>query len=351
MHTKEIIDQKLRQIIFLLILCLSFMLIAKYLLFMLSAFLGAVSLYVILRIPHKVLLRKYKFGNQKSTILLLLLSAVLILLPIYFIGNFLAHKIIPYFNNPVPIVDALHSINTYINQYVEFSFVSTQNLNKIGQIIQAFVPELLNYSLNLLSNTVVMYFLLWFMLNKSFEMELWLKSNSPFSTKNHRKIIEHIKTSIFSNGVGIIILGLIQGIVAIIGYYIFGLDEPILWGLITGAASVIPFVGTMLVWVPLSILMMANGQLNAGLGLFFYGLLIIGSSDNVFRFILQKRLASTHPIITVLGVIIGLSFLGFWGLIFGPLLISLSLLLAKIYKEEFILPSKKKNPNKGSSFL
>lgn len=344
MKDSEKQDPKLRQIIFLIILCLLFLFISKHLLFMLSAFLGAVSLYVILRIPHKKLQRKYKIARNKSTVILLLLSAILILLPIYLIGNFLSLKIIPYFNEPKPIVDALQSMNAYINQYIEFSILSSATLNKLGGIVQTFVPGLINYSLNLLSNTVIMYFLLWFMLNKGFEMERFLKVNSPFNRSNHRKVIEHIKTSIFSNGVGILILGLIQGIVAIIGYYIFGLEEPILWGLITGAASVIPFVGTMLAWIPLSILLMANGHLNSGIGLFLYGLLIIGSSDNVFRFILQKKLASTHPIITVLGVIIGLSFLGFWGLIFGPLIISLSLLLAKLYKEEFILPIKKRTP-------
>jgi predicted PurR-regulated permease PerM len=341
MNTNENKDLRLRQIIFLLILCLSFMLIAKYLMFMLSAFLGAISLYVILRIPHKKLQRKYKCGNKISTTILLISSVLLLLLPVYLIGNFLFNKIIPYFNQPTAIVNALHSMNAYINQYVEFSLLSSTNLNKVAVIIQNFVPVLLNYSLNLLTNTVIMYFLLWFMLNNGFEMERWLKTNSPFKRVNHRRVVELVKTSIFSNGIGILILGLIQGIVAIIGYYIFGLDEPILWGLITGAASVIPFLGTMLAWVPLSILLMANNHLNAGIGLFFYGLLIIGSSDNVFRFILQKKLASTHPIITVLGVIIGLSFLGFWGLIYGPLLISLSILLARLYKEEFILPTKK----------
>lgn len=344
MKDTETNNQNLRQVVFLIILCLFFVIISKHLLFMLSAFLGAISLYVILRKPHSKLQRKYKLGTNKSTIILLFLSAILILLPIYFIGNFLANKIIPYFNDPKPIVDALHAINAYINQYVEFSLLSSETLNKLGGIIQTFVPALINYSLNLLSNTVIMYFLLWFMLNKGFEMERWLKINSPFNRKNHRKVVDHIKTSIFSNGIGILILGLIQGIVAIIGYTIFGLDEPVLWGLITGAASVIPFVGTMLVWVPLSILLMATGHLNSGIGLFLFGFLIIGSSDNVFRFILQKKLASTHPIITVLGVIIGLSILGFWGLIFGPLIISLGLLLAHLYKEEFIVPIKKRTP-------
>ena len=197
MKESEKQDQNLRQIIFLIIVCLLFLFIAKQLLFMLSAFLGAVSLYVILRIPHKKLQRKYKIARSKSTVILLLLSAILILLPIYLIGNFLSLKIIPYFNEPKPIVDALHAINAYINQYIEFSILSSATLNKIGGIVQAFAPGLINYSLNLLSNTIIMYFLLWFMLNKGFEMERFLKANSPFNRINHRKVIEHIKTSIF----------------------------------------------------------------------------------------------------------------------------------------------------------
>ena len=340
-HKKE---GNLRQIIFLLIISLCFLSIAKYLLFMTSAFLGAISLYVLLRIPHKLLRRKYQLSAWKSTFFLLLLSAILILLPIYMIGNFLANRVIPFFDQPAPIIQALEAINTYINQYVEFSLLSSSNLNKIAGLVQAFVPALLNYSLNLMSNTVIMYFLLWFMLNKGFEMERFLKINSPFKLKNHRKTIDLIKTSIFSNGIGILVLGLIQGVVAILGYTIFGINDPVLWGLITGAASVIPFVGTMLAWIPLSILLLAEQHYSSGIGLLLYGFFIIGSSDNVFRFILQKKLASTHPIITVLGVIVGLSFLGFWGLIFGPLLISLSLLLAKIYKEEYIDTSQKKDP-------
>jgi predicted PurR-regulated permease PerM len=58
--------------------------------------------------------------------------------------------------------------------------------------------------------------------------------------------------------------------------------------------------------------------------------------DNVFRFILQKKIADTHPLITVFGVILGLRLFGFWGIVFGPLLISLFFLLANIFKKEYI---------------
>ena len=68
-----------------------------------------------------------------------------------------------------------------------------------------------------------------------------------------------------------------------------------------------------------------------------YGFGIIGTVDNIFRFVLQKRIGNIHPLVTVFGVFIGLKLFGFIGLIFGPLLISLFMLLLKIYSSEFII--------------
>ena len=133
--------------------------------------------------------------------------------------------------------------------------------------------------------------------------------------------------SIYSNAIGLYILAFIQAIVAIIGYYIFGIDEPITWGLITGLVSIIPVVGTMAVWLPLSIYSIAQGTVMPGIMLGLYGFFIIGSSDNVFRFILQKKIAETHPLITIFGVLFGISLLGFWGVIYGPVLMVLFITL------------------------
>ena len=72
-----------------------------------------------------------------------------------------------------------------------------------------------------------------------------------------------------------------------------------------------------------------------GIGLFLFSVLITGSIDNVLRFTLLKKIGDVHPLITVLGVIVGLPLFGFMGLIFGPLMISYLLLLIKIYRVEF----------------
>ena len=98
-----------------------------------------------------------------------------------------------------------------------------------------------------------------------------------------------------------------QGIVAVIGYFIFQTPDPLLFGFLTCIATIIPIVGTALVWVPLAAYMALNGDWVHALGLAIYALLVITNVDNLIRFILQKKLADIHPLITVFGVVIGLS--------------------------------------------
>jgi predicted PurR-regulated permease PerM len=101
-----------------------------------------------------------------------------------------------------------------------------------------------------------------------------------------------------------------------------------------GIFSFIPFVGSALIWVPAAVLLLASGNTGYGIMLLAYGALVITNIDNVFRFILQKKFADVHPIITVLGVIFGVNFFGITGLIFGPLLISIFIILLKLFLEE-----------------
>jgi len=91
-----------------------------------------------------------------------------------------------------------------------------------------------------------------------------------------------------------------------------------------------------LAYVPIAIIFFSNGQNWQGVAMLIFGFGVIGTVDNVFRFTLQRKIGNVHPLVTVFGVIIGLKLFGFIGLIFGPLLISLFMLLLKIYSNEFI---------------
>jgi predicted PurR-regulated permease PerM len=110
---------------------------------------------------------------------------------------------------------------------------------------------------------------------------------------------------------------------------------------VTCIASMMPVVGATLAYVPVAILLFAGGMTVKGIIMLAYGFGVVSTVDSIFRFWLQKRIGDVHPMITAFGVIIGLSLFGFIGLIFGPILISLFILLIKIYANEFSEPKNK----------
>ncbi|TAD82525.1 MAG: AI-2E family transporter [Bacteroidetes bacterium] len=326
---------KIRQILMLaLVLALGFVLYGE-MAFMLSAFLGAVALYMLLRRAMFKMVFGWKWRSWIAALLLVLGSLVLVVMPFVFVINILIKKLTPFIEDQSQITDAIKRIEGYLSTRFHIEILSDVNVEKIELALTNAGKNVLGSTVGAITNLVVMYFLLWFMLTNGGNMERWLRKNLPFKSTNTAKLLQEVNSMVVSNAVGIPLLGTIQGIIATIGYYLFGINEPILWGIITGIASVIPFVGTMAVWVPIVILQFAAGNMQTGYWLIFWGLVPIGSSDNVIRFVLQKSLADVHPLITVFGVIVGLNLFGFLGLIFGPLLLSLFLLLVRVYKDEF----------------
>lgn len=140
---------------------------------------------------------------------------------------------------------------------------------------------------------------------------------------------------VIANAIGIPVVALGQGIAGLIGYIIFGAPSPVLLFALTFVTSMIPIVGAAIVYVPICIFMIAEGQTGAGIGLAIYCLVVVGLIDNLLRFTLLKKLEDIHPLNTVFGIIAGMNIFGFLGLIFGPILVSVTILLMQVYKDEF----------------
>jgi predicted PurR-regulated permease PerM len=124
----------------------------------------------------------------------------------------------------------------------------------------------------------------------------------------------------------------VQGALLANGFWIFGIPDPVFWGVVGAFISFLPVVGAPTLCIPASIILFADGHSVKGVLLLAYGLLFIGNIDNFLRMIINRRLANTHPIISVIGVFIGLPLFGILGLVFGPLLLSYFLLLVEIYE-------------------
>ena len=152
---------------------------------------------------------------------------------------------------------------------------------------------------------------------------------------NINKIGEKFRKLVVANAVGIPVVALGQGIVALIGYFIFDAPSPILLFALTAVGSMIPIVGAAIIYIPVCIFMIAEGNNTNGILLAIYCLVAVGLTDNILRFTLLKKLEDIHPLNTVFGIIMGMNLFGFMGLIFGPIMVSITLLLIQVYKDEF----------------
>lgn len=343
--SKEVIDQnRIRQFFFILIILMLGILLFLQLQSFLPALLGAITLYILLHRWMFALTEKKKWRKGWTAILLMFFSIIVILLPVGLLVNMLSSKVSYAIQHSEELVGALKKVVADIEQRFDVTVASDENINKLGNAIAQILPKILGATFNTLTTIFFMYFILYFMLVNGRKMEDALYEYIPLRDENVNKISKEVNTMVASNAIGIPLVAFAQGVVGLIGYLIIGVKEPFFWFGVTCIAGMIPVIGAALAYIPLTIIFFANGQTWQGVAMAIFGFGVIGTVDNVLRFSLLKKLGNVHPLTTVFGVIIGLNLFGFIGLIFGPLLISLFMLLLKIYSSEFI--TKKRDINK-----
>lgn len=282
------------------------------------------------------LTEKRKWRKGLAALLLMFASLLVILLPVGLLVNMLSSKIAYVVQHSTELVEALKKVAHNIELRFDVTIVSDENINKLGEGIAKSLPVILGATFNTVTIIFFMYFILYFMLINGRKMENSLYEYIPLRDENVSKINKEVNMMVVSNAIGIPVIAFAQGVIGLIGYLIIGVKEPFFWFGVTCIAGMIPVVGAALAYVPLAIIFFANDQTWQGIAMTVFGFGVIGTVDNVLRFSLLKKIGNVHPLTTVFGVIIGLKLFGFIGLIFGPLLISLFMLLLKIYSTEFI---------------
>ncbi len=329
--------EKVRQFFFLSLLMLMAAILFYQLRGFVSSFLGAVTLYVLMRRFMKGLLRK-KWKPWLAALMLMFISLLLIMLPVYLLINTLVSRIGYLVSHAPELTSAVTQYVKDLETKIGYKLINEENVRQWSSVAIGSLPGILGTTFNTLLDLVAMYFILYFMLTNCNRMERWVEYVMPLRRENLSRIKKEANVMVISNAVGIPLIAVVQGLVGLIAYLIVGVDEPLLWFALTCFTSMIPIVGSALAYVPLSIIQFANGSNSKGLIILLYGLLIIGTMDNVFRMIFQRKIGDVHPLVTVFGVIVGVPLFGFIGLVFGPLMISMFILLLRIYNNEFQKP-------------
>lgn len=327
----------LRQIAMIVLILFLGIVLLKELWFFLSAFLGAVTFYVLMRERMFFLTEHRGWKRSTAAWALMLLSFFVILMPIGLLGNILYSKISYVVTHSAEVITSLKSTLASIKEKIGYEIVNPNAINQLGPYIGQLLPKILGITLDTFTLIAAMYFMLYFMLVYSTSMEDALYEYIPLKDGNVERIGEEVRNMVSSTAIGVPLIALIQGIVGLIGYLIIGVKEPFLWFVATCITAMLPVVGAAIVYVPLSVMLLAQGHTGKGIAMALWGFILIGLVDNLFRFMLNRRLGNIHPLITVFGVLVGIQLFGFIGLVFGPLLISMFLLLLRIYSSEFLL--------------
>lgn len=331
----RIIDPKIiGQLFVLLLIGITGGLIFMEMIPFLSGILGAITFYVLLKKPMKFLLAK-GWNMNLAACTLMVASFIAIMVPVTGAILMLGNKVGKAANNSEEVVKAFKSELQGWEERLGYDFTSQIDATAVSSWLSKNLQDIAGGTFNMLIAITIMYFVLYYMLTNRREIRESLYDYIPISSDNLSIIGVEMRGIVRANALGIPLVAVAQGIVALIGFLIFGIENPFFWAVIVTIGSMIPFVGNFLGTIPVFILSLANGDTFQAWGILIYGIVVVGVTDNVIRLFLLQKLDDVHPLITLIGVIVGIPLFGFIGLIFGPLLISLFLIIIRIYKSEY----------------
>ena len=331
---KHISPNIIRQVFILLLIILLGVLIFQETLPYLSGVLGAITIYVILQKPMEFLLEK-KWNSKFSALFLMLVSFLCILIPITGLGIMMGSKIENAVDNSQKVINAGKEQLGRIESYFNMNMTSDVDTGAITSWLSDKLQNFAGGTFNMVISITLMYFLLYFMLINKKKLKTSLFEYIPIKDESLKLIGKETNANVKANALGIPLVAIGQGIVSLVGFLIFGVSNPFFWAAIVTVGSMIPFIGSALGTIPVFLLALSNGDNFQAWGILIYGIVAIGATDNLFRLLILKRLDDVHPLITLVGVLVGVPLFGFIGLIFGPLLISLFLIIIKIYKKQY----------------
>lgn len=220
----------------------------------------------------------------------------------------------------------------------ELSTIITSSVNTfLSNFLSGFLSKFSNFLLEIpifLLQVFIVMIVFFFSLRDGKIAMNYLRSLLPIKKEDQEKFFKQFKDITYSVLIGQVIVGVIQGLIAGIGYFIFGVSNGLLLTILTIISSIIPMIGSWIVWVPVDIYLFATGNSGAGFGLLIYGIVVVSLVDNILRPLIVSRRTRISSAIIIIGMIGGLFVFGVLGLIIGPLILAYVLLVIEIYRKK-----------------
>ena len=298
----------------------------------LSGLLGAAVLYVICVKPYRRLERVMKPGFAAG--ITLIVALVLIALPLGWLITVAVAQ----------APDALRELQSS-NVFARIAGLRIGNFEVGAEVAKASgtiaswlstrVFSLLGSATSAVLNLVIAFFGLYYMLRS--DRSLWerIRSYIPFSPKTADALRDRFFNVTEATLLGTVSIAIIQGTLVGTGFWIVGLPNPFFWGTVTAIASILPVLGTSLVWLPATLVLLVQDRYGAAITMLVIGAGIASNVDNLIRPLIYRRVSNIHPMITLVGAFAGVKYFGLLGVLLGPLGIAYLFELLRFYREEY----------------
>lgn len=219
---------------------------------------------------------------------------------------------------------------------VDFRAASVSALRRISSFFVERSSEIVGGFAGFLAGFFVMLFTMFFLFRDGDRLLAELKALSPLPPEFGQRVIGQFKEVTIATLYGSLLTAAAQGALGGLIFLFLGLPAPLLWGMVMALLSLVPLVGTALVWLPASVYLLITGELGRGIALLLFGALMISSVDNILKPILIRGRARMHTLLVFFSVLGGLQAFGFLGFVLGPVIVAFLLTFVQAWKAQFV---------------
>jgi predicted PurR-regulated permease PerM len=313
--------------------------------FFLSLFLSALMAYTIFPI-YKWLVKKTKRKTLSSFLLTLAVLLLIVIPASWLINTIVKESYVIYLIAKQRLATGLfHGCTAQIcdtlTSYLQSPDVILYIERAINAVTQYFISKgsaILFVIPTLLINLFVFHFTLFYLLKDGENFVHRLGYYLSVQKKKYAQIVYRLREVTFGVVYGYLLVALLQGTLGAIGFWIVGLPSPVFWGVIMAILALFPYLGTAIIWGPAAAIMIISGLgqnstiiVAKGIGLIVYSSLLVSGIDNLIRPKIIGDKAKIHPAIILVGILGGILFFGPFGVILGPMLLSLTSIIFEVY--------------------
>lgn len=333
---KEVVSTE-KKAHYFLILLYSLSLIVLFLMF--SPFLTPLILggiIIMFLYPVNMWVKKRIKNSVVSSLLMTFFVLVVIVIPSFFLVTALAEEASVAYTTLLR--SDLDEMSASLSEFLGIEIDLGEQLIPVTRSVRDYITgsifHLLSSAAELLAKLFLMFFLIYYGFKEGDVLLKKFMALLPM-TKKHKEGLKE-ETARVLHGVlyGQILIAIIQGIVGGIGFWIFGVPNPVFWGFVMGVLAFVPLLGPFMVWLPASLALFFAGDTFNAIGLFFYGLLLTSNLDNILRPKLIGSKARMHPLLVLIGIFGGIALFGFVGMLIGPVVLAITILIVKFFNKD-----------------